>query len=70
MIGVHDVPQDEKDAVMCVSLLVRAIKKWDADERIKKRAARCEDWLRRYDAKHPYRMLRDGAVLSDKKERD
>lgn len=64
MIGVWDVSQDERDAVMCVSLLVRAAKKWDCDDRIKKRAARAEDWLRRYDAKHPHRMLRDGAVLS------
>lgn len=33
MLGVHNVSQDEKDAVMLVSLLVRAIGKWDADER-------------------------------------
>lgn len=64
MLGVHDVPQDEKDAVMLVSTLVRAIKKWDADERTKKRAKRAEDWLRRYDEKHPHRMLRDSAQLS------
>lgn len=64
MIGFHDVPQDERDAVMLVSTLVRAALKWDADPRIKKRATRAAEWLTRYDAKHPHRMLRDGAVLS------
>lgn len=65
MLGVWNVSQDEKDAVLLVGLLVRASKKWDADERVKKRAARAEDWLKRYDAKHPARMLRDSAVLSN-----
>lgn len=64
MLGVHDVSQDEKDAVMLVGVLVRAGKKWDADPRIKKRIAKAEDWLRRYDEKHPHRMLRDSATLS------
>ena len=68
MIGVHDVSQDERDAVMLIGVLVRAGKKWDADPRIKKRIAKAEDWLRRYDAKYPHRMLRDGAVLSESKE--
>jgi hypothetical protein len=67
MLGVHDVSQDKKYAVMLVSLLVRAGRKWDADPLIKKRVARAEDWLRRYDAKHPRRMLRDSAILSDGK---
>ena len=68
MLGVHDVSPDEKDAVMLVSTLVRAIKKWDADERIKKRAIRAEDWLNRYNEKHPHRMLREAAQLSHNQE--
>ena len=64
MLGVHDVSQDERDAVMLVGVLVRAGKKWDADPRIKKRVAKAEGWLRRYNAKYPHRMLRDGAQLS------
>ena len=70
MIGVHDVSQDERDAVMLVGMLVRAGKKWDADHRIKKRIAKAEDWLRRYDAKYPHRMLRNDALLSESKEHD
>ncbi len=64
-VDAWNVSQDERDAVQCVSLLVRAINKWDADERTKKRAKRVEGWLECYNAKHPYRMLRDGAVLSN-----
>lgn len=59
------VSTDEKDAIALVSTLVRAIRKWPADYRIQKRANQAEKWLNRYDAKHPFRMLRDGAVLSD-----
>lgn len=70
MLGVHNVSQDERDAVMLVGMLVRAGKKWDADERIKKRIAKAEDWLKRYDAKHPHRMLRDGAMLSEVTEQE
>ncbi len=64
MLGVWDVSQDEKDAVGLVGLLVRASLRFDADPRIVKRAERAKDWLERYNAKHPSRMLRDGAVLS------
>lgn len=64
MFGIHNVSQDERDAVVLLSTMVRAAKKWDADERIKKRAARAENWLNRYNARHPERILRDGAVLS------
>lgn len=56
--------QDERDAVILISTLVRAIGKWDADYRIKKRADRADDWLRRYYAKHPELILRDDATLS------
>lgn len=64
-LNAWEISQDEKDAVQLVSLLVRAIKKFDADDRVKKRAERAEDWLTRYNAKHPTRMLRDSATLSD-----
>ena len=66
-LGSWNVSPDEKDAVTLVSTLVRAIRKWgeDSDIRIQKRAIRAEDWLNRYNQKHPYRMLRDNAVLSN-----
>lgn len=63
-LDAWNVSPDEKDAVTLVGVLVRAIKKWDADERTKKRAAKAEDWLRRYNTKYPSRMLRDSATLS------
>lgn len=59
------VSPDEKDAVHLVSTLVRACNKWDADYRIKKRAKRAQEWLDRYNRKHPFRMLRDDATLSN-----
>ena len=55
----------EKDAVMLIGLLVRACEKFDADPRIKKRALRARGWLGKYNQKHPARMLRDEAILSD-----
>lgn len=63
-LNAWPVGVDEKDAVHLVSTLVRAIEKWDADPRTKKRAARAADWLRRYNEKHPVRMLRESAILS------
>lgn len=59
-----NISQDERDAVALVSLLARAIDKWDCDARIKKRGLRAADWLRRYNARHPERLLRDDAMLS------
>jgi hypothetical protein len=64
-LNAWEVSQDERDAVQLVSLLVRAINKFDADDRIKKRTERAEGWLTRYNAKHPTRTLRDSATLSD-----
>lgn len=60
-----DVPQDERDAVMLLGSLVRRIRKYEADERIKKMGEKTENWLARYNAKYPTRMLRGDAVLSD-----
>ena len=68
MIFSDERTVDEKDAVTLVSILARAIGKWDADERIKKRGKRADDWLCRYYERHPEMVLREEAVLSTQEE--
>lgn len=58
-------PADEKDAVMLINSLCRAIKKKGADPFVIRRAEKAEEWLKRYHQKYPGHMLREGAVLSE-----
>lgn len=51
--------RDEKDAVQFLATMVRAIEKWDADERIKNRAARGKEWLSRYFKRKPPNIFRE-----------
>ncbi|MEP3669334.1 MAG: hypothetical protein ABJN42_21665 [Roseibium sp.] len=56
--------QDERDAIALLTALVRAARKHDAAPEIKERAEKAADWLNRYQARNPSRILRTDPPIS------